>query len=173
MSTTTLLRSSRNGFRASLTLTDYSLDKVSGPRHKGLLANVFSTVDRLETYTTRLRDLRHEKQRGTQDPSQMETVATAIAHRYKAREDKLWDVMREKVDMTEAAERAAWIEKKGRVLQDVMGWTLTYLEHLDATQEGWKEREVRELKKDWEARWKAYADMGLEDLQTAGWILDV
>lgn len=72
-------------------------------------------------------------------------------------------------------EEEGWkeIEKKGKVLKDLMGWTLTYLEDLDANEEGWKEKEVRDLKRDWEQRWKTYATMDLEDLKTAGWILDV
>ena len=149
------------------------LGVASGPHHKGLLANIFSTVDRLESYTTRLRRLRNEKQRGTQDPSKMEVVATTISHRYKAREDKVWDLVEEKIDMANVAEREAWLERKGKVLKDVMGWTLTYLEDMDAREAGWKEKEVRKLKNDWEQRWKTYAAMDTEDLKAAGWILDV
>ena len=149
------------------------LDIASGPRHKGLLSNVFSAVDRLDAYTKRLRKLRDEKQRGTQDPSKMEVVATTIYHRYETREDKVWDLMEEKVDTTNAAEREAWLEKKAEVLKDLMGWTLTYLNDMDAREKGWKEREVRKLKQDWEQRWKTYAAMDPKDLKAVGWILDV
>ena len=103
----------------------------------------------------------------------MEQVATTIIHRYDDREDKVWDLLEEKIDMTNAAEREAWLEKKADVLKDVMGWTLTYLDDMDAREHGWKEKEVRELTKDWEQRWKTYAAMDPEDLKAVGWILDV
>ena len=149
------------------------LDIASGPHHKGLLKNIFSAVDQLETYTKRLRNLRKEKQRGTQEPGKMELVAMTIVHRYEAREDKVWDLVEEKIDMTNAAEREAWLERKAKVIKDLMGWTLTYLNDMDAREHGWKEKEVGELTKDWEQRWKTYAAMGPEDLKAVGWILDV
>ena len=149
------------------------LGVASGPRHQGLLKNIFSIVDRLESYTTRLRNLRNEKQRGTQEPGKMEKVAMTISHRYKGREDKVWHLVEQKVNMANVEERDVWVEKKGRVLQDVMGWTLSYLDDMDAKEEGWKEKEVRKLKDDWEERWKTYAAMDAEDLKAVGWILDV
>ena len=103
----------------------------------------------------------------------MELVATTISDRYKAGEDKVWEVIEEKADMTVVSEREAWLERKGRVLEDVIGWTLSYLNDMDAKEEGWKENEVQNLKQDWEQRWKTYAAMDPEDLKAAGWILDV
>ena len=146
---------------------------ASGPRHKGLLANIFSTTDHLESYTRRLRRLRDEKQLGSQEPSRMEVVATTISDRYKAREDKVWDLVEEKVDMSSVEEREAWLKKKGKVLNEVMGWTLAYLDEMDAMDEEWKEKEVKDMKLQWETRWKTYAAMDPEDLKAAGWILDV
>ena len=102
----------------------------------------------------------------------MELVAMKICRKFKAREDDVWDLIDEKVDMANDADRAAWLEKKKNVLQDVMGWTLNYLEKLDQ-EVGWKEAEVGNLKHSWEQRWKTYASMNKKDLRDAGWILDV
>ena len=149
------------------------LGLASGPRHRGLLENIFSTTDHLESYTERLRRLRDEKQRGSQEPSRMEVVATTISNHYKAREDKVWDLVEEKVDMSSVEEREAWLKKKGKVLNEVMGWTLAYLDDMDAMDEGWKEKEVKDMMLQWETRWITYAAMDPEDLKAAGWILDV
>lgn len=145
---------------------------VSGLHHKGLLDDIITTVDRLNTYTTRLHELRNEKQRGTPEPSKLEEVAKAIYDRYKAREDKLWGIFEEKVNMTNFAEREPWLDRKEKVLKDVVGWTLTYLDEQDAEYGvGWKEAEIQKMKLAWEDRWKTYAAMYPWDLKTAGWIL--
>ena len=145
---------------------------VSGRRHKGLLADIFSTVDRLGFYTKRLRYLRNEKQRGTVEPYELEVVATDISDRFKAREDKVWDVFDRKVDMVNVTQRDAYLEKKGEVLKDVMGWALSELDKKDAKDERWKEKEVQDMKDRWEGRWKTYAAMDPEDLKELGWIMD-
>ena len=103
----------------------------------------------------------------------MEVVATTISDRYEARGYKVWDLVGEKVDMSSVEERERWLEKKGKVLKEVMGWTLSYLDDMDAQEEGWKEKEVKKMTLDWEARWKAYAAMDPDDLKAIGWILDV
>ena len=145
---------------------------ASGPRHKGLLDEIFSTVDRLGFYAQRLRYLRNEKQRGTNEPTKMELVATEISDKFKARGDKVWDLVNEKVNMAEATQTEPYLEKKDEVLKDVMGWTLSELDKLDAKDKEWKEKEVQQLKVKWEERWETYAAMETEDLKTAGWILD-
>ncbi|CAD6586685.1 MAG: hypothetical protein ASARMPRED_002800 [Alectoria sarmentosa] len=118
-------------------------DMVSGPRHRGFLSLIFSTVTRLESHTTRLRALRTEKQRGNPTPSTMEIIAEKIARRCHMRRKYLWDTMEEKVDMTNDVARATWVRKKKAVLGDVMGGLVGYLEEL-GEEEGWKEREVGE-----------------------------
>lgn len=117
---------------------------VSGPRHRGFLCLISSTVTRLESHTSRLRALRTEKQRGNPTPSTMEIIAEKIACRCHMRRKHLWDIMEEKVDMTNDVARATWVRKKKAVLGDVMGGLVGYLEEL-GEEDGWKEREVREM----------------------------
>lgn len=146
---------------------------ASGPRHKGFLDDIFSTVKRLEDYCQRLSELREEKQRGTEMPGEMEMTAEEICEKFKAHKDKVWDIMEERVAMTNVSQRDAWVTKKDQVLKDVMGWTLTKLNNMDAKYPGWKELEVRTLEQRWEMRWRGYAAMNPEDQKVAGWILDV
>lgn len=102
----------------------------------------------------------------------MELIAEKITRRCKARSKCLWDLMEEKVDMANDVERATWVKKKKAVLGDVMGGLVGYLEEL-GDEDGWKEREVREMGQRWEKRWKVYGAMDREELKSAGWILDV
>lgn len=76
------------------------------------------------------------------------------------------------MDMANDVERAMWVRKKKAVLGDVMGGLVGYLEEL-GDEDGWKEREVREMGQRWERRWKVYGAMDREELKSAGWILDV
>ena len=146
---------------------------ASGLHHKGLLDDIFTTVGHLGNYITRLGKLRDEKQRGTPEPSKVEVVAKAIYDRYEARGDKFWDVFEAKVNMANSSERKPWLDRKEKVLKGVVGWTLTYLDDMDAEYRvGWEEEEVRTMKLDWEDRWMTYAAMHPEYLKTAGWILD-
>ena len=103
----------------------------------------------------------------------MELAVKAISQRCKDRGQYVWDTMDEKVDMTNEGERVTWVEKKGNVLRDVTRWMLKYLQGLDRREEGWKEREVKMMKKAWVKRWKAYGKMNIEDQKDAGWIMDV
>lgn len=121
----------------------------------------------------RLEFLRQEKQRGSPEPCRMELAVNAISQRCKDRGQYVWDTMDEKVDMTNEGERVTWVEKKGKVLGDVMGWMLKYLQGLDRSDERWKEKEVAVVKEDWEDRWEAYGEMNIEDHKDAGWIMDV
>ena len=120
------------------------LDIVSGPRHKGFLFLISSTVARLESHTIHLRTLRNEKQRGSPTRSTMELVAEQIARKFQGRSRYLWDIMEEKVDMTNEMARARWIKRKRAVLGDVMGGMVGYLDAL-GEDENWKEREVKEI----------------------------
>ena len=156
----------------SLTQNESTLDIVSGPRHKGFLSLISSTVASLESHTAHLRTLRDEKQRGNPTPSNMEVTAEMISRKFESRRVYLWDIMEEKVDMTNDVERVMWVKKKKAVLGDVMGGTVGYLEGL-GEEEGWKGREVREMGERWEKRWKAYGAMDRKGLKQAGWILDV
>lgn len=159
-----------NASYASLILPDI----VSGPRHKGFLDAISATVTSIDSYTTRLRTLRDEKQRGDPDPSDMELVAEDLSHVFHSRRKYLWDLMEEEVDMTSRSERRMWVKEKKSVLGETMGRMLTCLEDMDnAKGKGWKEREVRIMKEGWERRWKAYGGMDTRDLMRAGWILDV
>ena len=76
------------------------------------------------------------------------------------------------MDMANDAERAMWVKRKKAVLGDVMGGLVGYLEEL-GDEDGWKEKEVREMGQRWEKRWKVYGAMDREELKSAGWILDV
>lgn len=132
-------------YSTSFTHTDeLLLDIVSGPRHRGFLFLISSTITRLESHAMHLHTLRTEKQRGNPSPSTMELIAEQIARKFKTCSRYLWDVMEEKVDMTNDVARASWNKKKRAVLGDVMGGMVGYLEEL-GEEEGWKEREVREL----------------------------
>lgn len=102
----------------------------------------------------------------------MELIADKIARKCKSRRKYLWEIMEEKVDMTNEAARVTWVKKKKAVLGDVMGGAMGYLEEL-GEEDGWKEREVREMGERWEKRWKAFGAMDRADLVKAGWILDV
>lgn len=155
-----------------LTLRELLPDIVSGPRHRGFLFLISSTVTRLDSHTTHLRNLRNEKQRGNPYPGNMELVAEKISRKCKTRSKYLWDLMEEKVDMTNDVERARWVKRKKAILGDVMGGLVGYLEEL-GDEDGWKEREVREMVQRWEKRWKVYGAMDREELKSAGWILDV
>lgn len=103
----------------------------------------------------------------------MELAVEAISQRCRQRGQHVWDVMDEKVDMMNEGERAVWVEEKGKVLRDVTMWMLEYLQGLDRSEEGWKEREVRAMKKAWVKRWRAYEKINTEDQKDAGWIMDV
>ena len=74
--------------------------------------------------------------------------------------------------MTDDVARAVWVKKKKAMLGDVMGGLVGYLAEL-GEEEGWKEREVREMGEKWEKRWKTFGAMDREDLKKAGWILEV
>ena len=75
--------------------------------------------------------------------------------------------------MTKIAERKPWLDRKEKALKDVVGWTLTYLEDMDAAYGvGWKEEEVETMKLAWEDRWQTYAAMSPRELKTTGWVLD-
>ena len=76
------------------------------------------------------------------------------------------------MDMVDDVARAVWVKKKKAVLGDVMGGMVGLLEEL-GEEEGWKEREVREMGERWEKRWKLYGAMDRMDLKRAGWILEV
>lgn len=156
----------------SLILTEVQPDIVSGPRHRGFLLLISSTVTRVDTHTTHLRTLRNEKQRGNPYPGNMELIAEKISRKCKTRSKYLWDLMEEKVDMANDVERARWVKRKKAILGDVMGGLVGYLEEL-GDEGGWKEREVREMGQRWEKRWKVYGAMDREELKSAGWILDV
>lgn len=162
----------RTNSSSSQSLTKLLPDIVSGPRHKGFLLLISSTVTRLDAHTTHLRTLRNEKQRGNPHPGNMELVAEKISRKCKTRSKYLWDLMEEKVDMANDVERAMWVKRKKAVLGDVMGGLVGYLEEL-GDEDGWKEREVREMGQRWEKRWKVYGAMDREELKSAGWILDV
>lgn len=149
------------------------LDIASGPRHQGLLKNIFSTIERLERAAAHLEYLRQEKQRGTPQPCRMELAVQDISQRYRDRGQHVWDVMDEKVDMTNEEERAMWVEKKAEVLHDVTRWMLRYLQHKERIDRAWKEKDVAILKLDWEDRWEDYGKMEIEDLKQVGWIMDV
>lgn len=146
---------------------------ASGPRHQGLLENIFSTVQSLELCTARLQSLRQEKQFGNPHPSKMEVAVKAISQKCAQHGQNIWDVMNEMVDMENEGERAMWVRKKEKALKYVTEWMLKYLERLDRGEQRWKEREVGIMRKAWATRWEAYGKMNIEDQKAAGWILDV
>ncbi len=105
----------------------------------------------------------------------MELVVQKISRKCKSRVQVLWEIMEEKVDMTDDVARATWLWKKRAVLEDVMDGMVSYLRELGPEGE-WRMREVkevREMREGWERRWKTFGSMDKADLKVAGWILDV
>ena len=105
----------------------------------------------------------------------MELVAQQIADKCNVRAPHLWAIMMEKVDMMDEMESTAWVLKKKAESDNVIGGVTALLKDLGPEEE-WKAREVREvwdLKRKWEQRWRTYGAMSKKDLLQAGWILDV
>ena len=103
----------------------------------------------------------------------MELAVETISDKCRDRSQSVWDLMEEKVDMANDAERRVWVEEKKQVLGDVMDWMWGYLLGVDEREEGFKEKEVMRMKQAWEERWKRYGEMDIEDQKDAGWILEV
>ena len=116
--------------------------------------------------------LRAKKQRGTMNPSNMELVAEEIYDKCKAGSKFVWEVMDEKIDMTNEAKRAVWVKKKKEVLEDVMEGMVQSMRALGPKGEC-IEMEVAEVKERWEHKWKSFVGNNNDDLTQAGYILDI
>ena len=69
----------------------------------------------------------------------MEFIAEKIYLLFKTRRLSLWEVLKEKVDMTDDAAKAIWLRKKKDVVEGVLGRLFTYLEELGKEEEWMQE----------------------------------
>lgn len=85
----------------------------------------------------------------------------------------VWNLIGEKIDMTDKEAKAKWLNKRRRVLGGVMGGLSSYLDELEEGRSDWRQEEMREMSDMWVKRWKTYAKLPAEELKNIGWIEDV